>query len=312
MIRYHQFRPCRGLSNAFIATGFALLAATQTSGAVDIEPAIIEFNNVQDVVTISVTQNGKPVPAASIQSVKLLVGSHDYDHMIRVEKGDGRITVHPTEALQLGTYDLAIATSHGNASADVLALLKIVDESLAARAARQRISVEDLKAQLGVSQTLRRDSIELNLSALYYVGQILQTKIVAPEDRAGVWLVNGETIAPKDGLFRYVFEQEGIYDFAYLEKIGENVVATGLASVQVVHEPAMAVEVKEKIALTLAAPEGFNRYEWMLDGMVSGTEATWKITFESAGQHQVTVRASEPAPTTGQAFRLITYAITVR
>jgi hypothetical protein len=241
------------------------------------------------------------------------VAGHDYDHMIRVSKADGKVTVQPTEQLQLGTYDLVIMTAHGSATVAVEALLGIVDASLEARAARQGITVDAVKAQLGMSQTLQRqDRISLNIPKVYYLGQSLKIDMPAPEGRTAVWMVNGEAIAPRNGEFTYVFEQIGVYDFAYVEKLEGTTVAVALSTVQVVPEPPIPVTVASGTGLTLHAPDGFKRYEWQENGAVAGTEAAWNKTFTSTGKREVSVRASEPAPGTDQAFRAVTYTVTVQ
>lgn len=305
-------RPATWSSHLLIAATAALLALAPTARALETSPAEIEFKNVTEGATLTLTHEGTPVPAGAIQAVKLLVGAHDYDHMIRVEKADGHITVHPTEQLQLGAYDLAIATTHGAIKVPVRALLGIVDASLEARAARRGVSVEAVKAQLGISQKLRRERIELKLPALYYLGQSLEISMPIPEGRKAMWWVNGEEIAPKDdGSFRYVFELAGVYDFGYVEKLDGAVVAIGLGTVQVVPEPPIAVSTAVGAALTLRAPEGYSRYEWMCDKAEAGSDAASTVTFDTPGTHVVTTRASEPQPGTAQAFRVITYTVTV-
>ena len=290
----------------------ALLMGSQGTTALEADPARIEFKTHADSVAIALSHDGKPVPSSAVQSVKLYVGAHDYDHMIQVEKTDGRITVRPTPMLELGTYDLAIATTHGEVRAGVLALLTIVDESLEARAARQGVTVEVIKAQLGISQPLGKDRVELNLAELYYAGQALEVTLPVPAGRSAQWSVNGDVIAAEGDTLRYVFEHPGVYDFGYVEKVDGNTVAFAVDSVQVVPEPKVPVAVAAGTALTLRAPDGYKRFTWTQDGEKAGTEASWPVTFEAAGEHEITVRASEPAPGTTQAFRVVTYAVTVK
>ena len=290
----------------------ALLMGSQGAMALAADSARIEFKTHADSAAIALSHDGKPVSANAVQSVKLYVGAHDYDHMIQVEKADGRITVRPTPMLELGSYDLAIATTHGEVRVGVIALRTIVDESLEARAARQGVTVEAIKAQLGISQPIGQDRVQLNLAELYYTGQTLEVTLPAPAGRTAQWWVNGEAIAPQGDTFRYVFEQPGVYDFGYVEKQAGNTVAFAVDTVQVIPEPRMPVSVAAGTALTLMAPDGYERFTWTQDGKKAGTEASWSATFEAAGQHEITVHASEPAPGTTQAFRVVTYAVTVK
>lgn len=289
-----------------------VLSAAEAAIALEADPARIEFKTHADSAAIVLSHDGKPVSASAVQSVKLYVGAHDYDHMIQVDKADGRITVRPTPMLELGSYDLAIATTHGEVRVGVLALRTIVDESLEARAKRQGVTVEAIKAQLGISQPIGQDRVQLNLAELYYTGQTLEVTLPAPAGRTAQWWVNGEVIAPRGDTFRYVFEQVGVYDFGYVEKLDGNTVAFAVDTVEVIPEPRIPVSVAAGTALTLRAPDGYQRFTWTQNGKEAGTGASWSATYESAGEHEIMVRASEPAPGTTQAFRVVTYTVTVK
>jgi hypothetical protein len=306
-MRYHsvyRMRPC---------IGAILLLTTLCApvSALEVNPASIEFKTVKDTTVIQLTDGGQPVPASAVQSAKLYVGAHDYDHMITVSKADGALTVRPTEMLELGTYDLTIVTSRGTARVSVLALLQIVDNSLAARAARQGVSVDAIKEQLGISQPLGKERIDLNLPPLYYVGQALELKIPLKAGRSAMWSVNGTLKPAEGGTLRYVFEQPGIFDISYVEKEGNSTVAFGLGATTAAPEPAIPVTVEPQVQLTLRAPEGFRAFAWTADGKEAGAEATWSTTFTESGGHRVSVRASEPESDTAQAFRVVTYLVTV-
>ncbi len=280
--------------------------------AVEANPGQIEIKTADQVVTIGVTHEGTPVPAASITSVKLYVDNHDYDHMITVEKKDGSVTIRPTEALELGHYDLAIKTGQGEVRVPVTALQAVADEGLEARAKRQGVTVDEIRAQLGISQSLGQERIDLNLSAVYYVGQSLKMKMDVRAGRTAMWMVNGAAVDAPGGALDYPFEQAGVYDVAYVEKEGERTVAVALATVNVVAEPAIPVAVKTGVVQTLVGPEGYGRYVWKLDGADVGKESSWKGAFETPGAHSVTVRAESPSAESAQSFRELTYAITVK
>lgn len=287
------------------------LAMAPATLAVEAVPNAIEIKTADQPVTIGVTHNGVPVSAASISSVKLYVDNHDYDHMITVEKANGAITIRPTEALELGHYDLAINTAQGEVRVPVTALQGIADEGLEARAKRQGVTVEEIRVQLGISQSVGQERIELNLPQVYYVGQSLKMDMNVGAGRTGAWLVNGEAYGTPGGSLSYPFEQVGVYDFAYVEKEGERTVGVAMDTVNVVAEPAIPVTVKAGVKQTLNGPAGYGKYRWKLDDVEAGTGPTWAGVFESAGTRQVTVRAEAPLEDSAQTIRELTYVITV-
>ena len=279
--------------------------------AVEAVPNTIEIKTADQPVTIGVTHNGTPVPAASISSVKLFVEKHDYDHMITVEKADGAVTIRPTEALELGHYDLAINTAQGEVRIPVTALQGIADEGLEARAKRQGVTVDEIRAQLGISQSVGQERIELNLPNVYYVGQMLKMDMELRAGRTGAWWVNGEAAGAPGGSVNYAFDQVGVYDFAYIEKEGDRTVGVAMDTVNVVAEPSIPVSVNTGVKQTLNGPEGYGKYTWKLDGVESGTGPTWTATFESPGTRRVNVRAELPSADSAQSIRELTYVITV-
>ena len=302
--RQHAQLPKRWLAAMALVVAPAALA-------VEAVPSTIEIKTADQPVTIGVTNSGTPVPAASINSVKLYVDKHDYDHMITVEKADGAVTIRPTDALELGHYDLAINTAQGEVRIPVTALQGIADEGLEARAKRQGVTVDEIRAELGISQSVGQDRIVLNVPHVYYVGQSLKMDMDVHAGRTGTWLVNGAAVGAPGGSVDYPFEQVGIYDFAYVEKEGDRTMGVGMGTVNVVAEPAIPVTVNAGVKQTLNGPEGYGKYTWKLEGVESGTGRSWTATFESPGTRRVTVRAESPLAVSAQSIRELTYAITV-
>lgn len=289
-----------------------VIALAPAAMALEATPNPIEIKTADQSVTIALTDKGAPVPAADISSVKLYVDDHDYDHMITVVKADGSITIRPTEALELGHYDLAIKTSHGEMRVPVTALQGVADEGLEARAKRQGVTVEEIKKQLGISQAVGQDRITLGLSQVYYTGQSLKISMEPKSGRAGTWMVNGVAVVAQGASLNYTFEQPGVYDFAYVEKEGERTVGVGLGTASVVAEPAIPVSVKAGVKQTLLGPEGYGSYAWKLDGAEAGKGSSWTGTFAAPGTHVVTLRAESPRDANAQNFRDLSYAITVQ
>lgn len=283
----------------------------QATFAVEAKPENVTIKSASEAVPIAVTHNGTPVPAGDISSVKLYVDNHDYDHMITVQKADGQVTIRPTEALELGHYDLAIKTKQGEVRVPVTALQGIADAGLEARAKRQGVSVDEIKKQLGISQSVRQERIDLGFSEVYYVGQTLNLSMAVKADRTAAWMVNGTPVDTPGGSLKYTFDQAGVYDFAYVEKEGDKAVALGLGTVSVVAEPAIPVEVKVGVAQTLLGPEGYGLYAWKLDGKDAGSDSSWTGTFTGPGKHTVSVRAEKPIQADSQPLRALTFAVTV-
>lgn len=306
-----EFRYCRRGQVTWAAKVLALMLMAAGAQALEVKPGQIEFTKIEESATLTLTHNGAPVPTSSIQSVKLYVGNYDYDHMIAFSKSDGKVTVRPTEMLELGMYNLVIKTGQGDATVAVRALQRIVDESLEAQAARQGVSVADVKAQLGISQPLGLERINLGLPELYYKGQTLAIAMDLAPGREAIWRVNGVVVPAPDGRLAYTLEQVGVYDVAYLEKEGERTVALGLDSVTVAPEPPVQLKAETGTTVQLMAPEGFGIYAWTRDGAAVEGDLLWSGAFEQPGIYQVVVRASSPGNETLPAFREVIFSITV-
>jgi hypothetical protein len=289
----------------------ALLVAP-TLFAVEASPEKVTIATPSDTITIAVTHNGAPVPAGDIASVKLYVDQHDYDHMITVEKSDGQVIIRPTLDLELGHYDLAIKTRQGEVRVPVTALQGVADEGLEGRAKRQGVTVEEIKAQLGISQAMGQDRITLGFAETCNVGTTVTCDMNVPEGRTAEWTVNGEKVDAPGGKLTYTYEEPGTYDFAYVEKAGGRALAIGLVTVRATERPGQPVEVKVGVEQTLPGPEGYGRYAWKLDGAEAGTSSSWKGSFESPGTHVVTVRADTPVEKTDPPIRIVAYHLTVK
>jgi len=294
-----------------LATALGLLAALP-SAALEARPSRVEIKAVEDTVSIALTHGGQPVPASGVSSVKFYVENHAYDHMITVSKADGQITIRPTEALELGVYDLRIKTSAGEAVVEVISLQGIAVAGLEARARRQGVTVEEIKAQLGISQTLGRETIDLHLPQSFFVGQTVTVPMTPGPGRTGEWRVNGELVASEGATLSHVLEHAGAYDLAYVEREGGDAVAFGLGTLVVAYEPPVDVALAAGTKTTLHGPAGYTKYEWTTNGVASGTAASWGGAFESPGIYRVRVRASGPEDPGSQAFRVITFEVTVK
>lgn len=294
-----------------LATLFTTLIAHPCQG-LEARPATITWNTINELSNIVLTDGGMPVPASNVTLVQFVASGHDYAHMIAWERVDGKLRVRPTAQLELGTYDLMISTGMGATTVRVNALLPIVDISLAARAERQGVSVADVKRQLGISQHIGLEEIELNLPDAYYKGQSLTLEIARAAGRDAELLVNGEPVVAENGVFRYVFMETGIHDVSYAEKQDGRTVALGLDTVVVALEPRIPIEVDAGTQLTLQGPADYEEYTWRVDEQVAGTGKTWTGVFETPGEHTALVQARNPSSGAGQAFRELRYSVQVK
>jgi len=297
-------------SRCALAAAAALAIATGAR-ALEADPAKLTIVSQTEPVSIGITHNGAPVKAGDIGAVKLYIEKHDYDHMITVSKADGRLTLTPTPDLELGVYELAVNTTHGDLRVPITALQHIADQGLEARAKRQGVTVDEIKAQLGISQAVGQERITLGVSDGYYVGQTLKVDMKPAAGRSAEWVINGEKIAAADGALAYTFTEAGVYDLAYVEKQGDRVMAMGLGTTTVMSEPPVEVSAKAGSKQTLLGPDGYGSYAWRVDGSEAGTGSSWTGTFESAGEHLVTVRAEAPALDGAQPIRVVTYRVMV-
>jgi hypothetical protein len=275
-------------------------------------PATIVWNSIHEKTVVQLSHDGNPVAPAAVTSVKLFASGHDYDHMIQVDRSGPHLVVQPSEMLELGTYDLVLEGPGKPAVLSVQALLPIVDNSLAARAKRQGISVEALRQQLGISQPLGEERLDLGLPPSYYVGQTLVLDLPTAPDRTATLLVNGEPADKHHDGFRFVFQHPGIHDVSYVEAREGRTVAMALDTVVVAREPKIPVSVTAGATLTLQGPDGYEEYAWWLDQTRVGSEKDWARAFEKAGTHDVMVQAVRSTRESLQPLRELTYRVTVQ
>lgn len=300
--------------HAWTVFSAVLAAGVLPAAALDVTPKAIYFDTLDTVAHIDVKHNGQPVEAAGISSVKLYVDAHDYDHMIETSTADGQVTVRPSDMLEIGSYKLVIDTRHGQATVNVSAPLDRLYDSLASRAERLGLTEEELKARLGgARQAIGREYVDLGLPKVYYVGQTLSVPIERKSGRTYTWSVNGEMIEVGAGeaQMRYTFKEPGVYDFTYVEKEGERVVATGFGATSAVPEPPVRLAFEAGSRAQLAGPAGYTRYTWEVDGNPVEAKDTLVHTFEQPGAYEITVRAHEPRSETVAEFRVVTFIVNV-
>lgn len=299
------------------STGAAGLAAVAMLAlpamAVEVSPTAITFDSNESSATLDITQDGQKVTASDIKSVRLYASGHDYDHMIEVVNDFGRVTVRPSNTLEIGTYDLVIDTTHGKATVNLQAPLDGLYTSLESRAKRLGITEDELKARLGLTQKVGDEYVDMNLPKVYFVGQTMRVPIARAESRSYAWSVNGQPveIGLGESTFTYTFTEPGVYDFSYVESEDGRPVATGFGATSVVPEPPVRYHYEENTVTEFQAPEGYAHYVWTVDGQKQTAGATYSHTFDKPGMHTITVHAHTPIAGPEEAFRKVTFLVTV-
>ena len=133
-------------------------------------------------------------------------------------------------------------------------------------------------------------------------------------DRNMIWAINNKTVCEGPGAnqLTYTFPEPGTYVLTYVERKGEGIVASASASTVVHALPPVIVETKVNASTTLAAPAGFGKYQWTLNGQELGTQAKQQHVFTAPGLYTMEVRASEPAGGELGEFLRYTFEVTVR
>jgi hypothetical protein len=233
----------RIIAGASVFAVVVLLGISSTASAsVTANPASITLNTPDQKETVQLTHEGKPVAASAIKGHAFIVQkddkNSDYKHMIRVDKKDGAVTISPSKTAEVGTYNLVIHTSHGDAAIAVNMPLKALESDVAKQAQATGIPEEELKARAGVGFRIGREKIMFTVPT-YYVGDAFSLKTPCPADRNYEWRVNDMLAQQGRGPepFSYVFQKAGTYIIEYIEFKEGRVVMKGAVTAEVHPKP---------------------------------------------------------------------------
>lgn len=277
------------------------------------DPAAAVFNGADEAVTLRLLADGQPVPAADITGFRLLAGGGDYRHMLRMEPGEGVVTLRPSPTVEVGSYDLAVETRKGTAWARVYTPLSRHQTSLQTLADRLHIPLEELKREIGMTRDFGAPRITVEMPPVHYAGHAFRLALPGGGDVRRVWKINGETVAdgPEAAVLDHVFADPGSHVVSYAEYQGDRRVAGFSELLEVVAEPPVPVTVASRTELTLTGPDGFRKYSWEVDGKKAYADQKLSQTFDAPGAHTVTVTGAAPAEGNPKAFRKITYLVKV-
>ena len=279
-----------------------ILAAALCAGAATLttEPDRVVFDDTAGSATVKVLADGVPVPASEIRGFHLMVGGSDYSHMFRFAKADGTVTLTPSPTVEVGSYDLRIATAKGDAWLKVYTPLGEKKTSLQTLAQKLNISLDELKRQTGLSKEMGRSGVQMSLPPVFPVGRTLTLDMGAAAGAKARWEVDRKVISegPGAGALTYLFKEAGPHLFTYTELSGDTVTAQASAVVEGAEAPAVDVNVNAGATLTLEAPPGYVQHTWTVNG--DPAEGDAKLEIKRDGPCEVLVKVLSEKPATGR------------
>ncbi len=312
-------RSCFHASGAVCTLMLVCLSAMLSYGAVTADPAKVTFTSAQQAFTINLAKDGTPILATDIRGWQFLASGHDYKHMLSVENMDGAIKIAPSKSIEVGSYDLNIDTAQGSVIVQVFAPLSDQPNIVEKMSALTGMSEKKIEEKLGLSASIGRKEIQIDLPPVYYEGQTLVLPIAskpAPGNTC-MWFMNGDLVAegPEQDTLTYTFEKQGEYVLTYIEARKENgtmaVVLRSRAYTRVVAVPGVPVEVAVDTEMEFAPPFGYQKHAWSIDGQEVSTEPSLKRAFQAPGSHTVECLASAPNEGPAQGFLRVRYNTTV-
>lgn len=264
--------------------------------AVTAEPKAVLFNSMESSVTVKLLKDGAPMPAAEIRGWRLMASGHAYNHMLKLVKADGAITISPGQ-MEVGSYDLVIDTSAGQVIVQVLAPLTDMADTLEKQAQVLGITVDELKQRMGLVKPLAHGrEVRLELPETYYEGQTLELTMPLEADLVYVWKVNGEVVkqGPGENVFSYTFAKPGDYSVEYEERADNAVLAKASAKTAVKTLDPVQVKIKATQEQKFDGPDGYRAYAWALDGKLQSKEKNFKFRFMAPGAYKVECTATQP------------------
>jgi len=294
----------------------ALFVAASCAGAVTFttDPEEVVFNKASDSATVKVWADGAPVPASDIRSFHLMVGSSDYGHMFRFSKADGAVTLTPSPTVEVGSYDLRIATAKGDAWVKVYTPLGENKTSLQSLANKLNMPLDDLKRQTGMAQQRRvRGGVGMSLPPVYPVGRTLTLDMGTAPNVKARWEVDKKVISEGLGAGNlvYLFKEPGPHLFTYTEFDGDAVSGQASDIVEGAENPANDVSVDVHTKLTLAAPTGYGKHTWTVNGEAADGDENIEIKRDAPCELVVKVLSEKPVQGRPEEFDRTTYRVKV-
>lgn len=298
---------------------------TVANADIVVAPQEIILNSVTDRAVINVTRDGSVLPMDLVDDVVVRVGDDVYRDVFDVRRSEaGIIELVPSSTIAPGIYDVTIRSGGEDATVRVIAPMRSTTVATTSTAEVQvapppppttttTIVSDGSTVEVQTPAAPPVENANLNLQSLYYVGQTVVLDGQAPVGHTYRWSVNGDEITTGTGnsTLIYTFPEAGSYTITYTEAAPDGTVTTATGGTTAVTQPAINMTVGMNEPVALAAPAGFDTFEWMVDGVVRSTDAALTHAFLERGNHVITLRATRTSPGREIAFRVLTYNITV-
>lgn len=302
-----------GMGRVICLAAAAALLIPGAFADVTAKPQVIKVTSMADTFEIGLSGDSGPVPAGDIRGLKVMVDSHDYDHMFTYKARNGQIVIAPTDQLEIGTYDLVIDTAQGQTVVHAEAPLSDLEGTIEYEARELGVTPAQYREMMKIVNEPGTAFVDLHLPSVYYLGQTLEVEMnVADASRTYTWYVNGKAVESGQGphTLAYTFQDIDSYFITYREFEGDEVIVEDSSVSRVVPEPSVLYQIGAKQETTFSAPPGYARYNWSVNGKPMHNGREFETSFAEPGEYTVTCDAHSQEGSSGE-FRRITYRVTV-
>lgn len=292
--------------------------AGQLQMIVTADPDQVRFSKFEDTAIIHVMKGEEPLPSDTIKGARVLIGKSDYSDQFVIGKstsGPATITISPKpETAQVGTFGLVISTKFGDALVAVDMPLDQIPGTLEDRAKKEGITVDELKAKLGLSQEGQRETLTVRLPQWQYIGSTFSLRMPTSPGRDFTWKMDGDVVlqGKNENTLKYVLQKTGEHRVDMEMREGDAMVAQWSGVLEVVNYPDMRWQVRKGQSFQLRAPKGFKSHQWKVDGHGAGNSEVLKHTFKETGEHTIECTSHDPIIGEPGEFRVQTWKTLVR
>lgn len=277
------------------------------------EPTPLVFNSGNDRLLVKLSLDGKPIAPEEVRDWILFAGENSYTHMITVTLTADGLLIGPSATAEVGTYTLVINTKKGSVQLPVETPLSEHKSVLETRAQQLGVSIDRAREELGFSQRLERQQVELRLPPTYYVGDMLEVEIPQYSPCQCVWKVNDIRVLEGFGQnkLRYLLKVPGPVKVTYEEWKDTALLASAHAASEVLQIPAKRYSVRVNTAVTFSGPADYTVYNWYVDKELCCHQQTIKHIFYSTGTYHVICVCTQPRKPGLKEYQEIVYLVSV-
>ncbi|MBX7258913.1 MAG: hypothetical protein K1Y02_21300 [Candidatus Hydrogenedentes bacterium] len=306
---------------ALAVLGFVcILAVTAGAQAVPLKavPDTVSFSSMDDTATIQVMSGDVPLAAEAVKNARIMIDNRDYSEQFiitRSKSGPASITIKPNpQTAQVGGFTLRIGTASGEVTAAVLTPFDKLPGMLENQAKAQGLTVDQLKAKLGMTQAFGRNTLSITLPEFVYEGYAFNVSLENGSDNEFTWTVDGSVAlqGPGKSELSHVFEKSGDHVLSVVEKKGSGIVASWEGVLKVVAQAPLEWTVPAKTQITVPGPEGFKKYTWRVDGKEVSSDRVLKYSFAARGTSTIECMAEQPDQGNPNEFRRLKWSTTVK